>query len=77
MRVAVDWNLCLGSGLCVAAGGRAFALVETADGPRAVLADPTVDDAALLAAARACPTLAIVLSDAAGERYPGGDVAGT
>ncbi len=76
MRVAIDWGVCLGSGLCVAASRGAFTLVQTDDGPRALLADPTVDDAVLMAAARACPTLAITLADAGGERYPASAVAG-
>jgi len=70
MRVAIDWDLCIGSGLCEATAGGAFALVAVEDGWRAVLADATADDAALLAAARACPTMAIRLWE--GERgvYP-------
>lgn len=70
MRVELDWNLCLGSGLCLTAAQRAFTLVPTAAGPRAVLCDPTAPEAEILAAARACPTLAIRLSDETGPIYP-------
>lgn len=70
MRIEIDWDICVGSGLCAALAGGAFTLVPAADGPRIVLTDATVDDAALFAAARACPTLAIRLSDAGHSIYP-------
>lgn len=70
MRIEIDWDLCVGSGLCAAAAEGAFTLVPAAEGPRIVLTDATVDDAALIAAARACPTLAIRLSDAGHRIYP-------
>lgn len=70
MRIAIDWSLCVGSGLCVEAAGPAFRLVAHGEGYRAILVDPGADDAAILAAARACPTLAIRLSDAEGPIYP-------
>lgn len=70
MRIEIDWDLCVGSGLCAAAAGGALSLQPTADGPRILLTDATVDDMALIAAARACPTLAIRLSDGGHRIYP-------
>ncbi len=70
MQVAIDWDLCIGSGRCVAASEGALALVGTADGPRSVLNSAVLDDAALVATARACPTLAIRLMDRGRTIYP-------
>lgn len=66
MRITIDWELCIGSGQCVATAPSAFRLVPYGRGFRAVLAGPGVDEA-LLAAADACPTLAIQLSGEHGE----------
>jgi ferredoxin len=78
MRLLIDLELCIGAGLCVAASPERFALVETEWGPRAELQTPVASEgldadseASLLAAARACPTLAIRISDDEGHRvYP-------
>lgn len=78
MRLFIDLELCIGAGLCVAASPERFALVETEWGPRAELQSAALGermdeaaDAPLLAAARACPTLAIRLADDEGRRiYP-------
>jgi ferredoxin len=70
MQVAIDWELCIGSGQCVAAAPRAFALVRHGDEHRAVLVAPPVDDDALLAVAVACPTMAIRLSREGDAVYP-------
>jgi ferredoxin len=70
MRITIDWNLCIGSGLCAAAAPAGMRLVPVGNERRAILCG-CADEADLLAAARACPTLAIRLYDAAGqELYP-------
>ncbi len=71
MVVSIDWNLCVGSGECVARAPRAFELVHFEDGltVRAILRG--VDDANVLReAAEACPTLAIHLRTGDGQVYP-------
>jgi len=71
MRLAINWDLCIGSGLCAASAPQVFRLVPYQGEVRAVLASAALDDALLLAAARACPTLAIRLTDDAGRPvYP-------
>ena len=70
MDVTVDWDLCIGSGLCVAAAGDAFNLVETEGTGRGGAAGPLHDPERLLAAARACPTLAIRLSRGGTPVFP-------
>jgi ferredoxin len=70
MQLAIDWDLCVGSGLCLAAAPGAFALTGPPTARRAILVGPAPDEA-LLAAARACPTLALRLRQADGTRlYP-------
>ena len=70
MRVAIDWGLCVGSGLCVRVDPDGLALTPTSGGQRAIVAGCPSDEA-LLAAARACPTLAIRLTDDEGRPlYP-------
>jgi len=71
VRVHIDWDLCAGAGLCVAAAPAAFALVEAGPGRhRAVLVAPA-DAATLWTAAYACPSLAIHLDDDEGRPvYP-------
>ncbi len=69
MRVSIDWQVCVGAGCCAAALPGTFTLVESAQGPRAILLRPAADDD-LRAAAAACPTLAICLEDESGGRYP-------
>jgi len=71
MLVSIDWHACAGSGACVATAPTAFALVPFGDGLRAVLVAPAADDDLLLAAAHACPTLAIsVRGDDGTTVYP-------
>jgi ferredoxin len=70
MRLAIDWDLCVGSGLCRAAVPGAIRLVPYRDELRAIWVGDAAD-AALVAAARACPTLAIRLSEHGGQAiYP-------
>lgn len=59
LRVRIDWDLCAGAGLCAAAAPRVFAVVEAAPGRRRAVLVAPADDATLIAAAYACPTLAI------------------
>ena len=70
MRVTIDWSLCIGSGLCLVAAPGVLALVPYAGAWRAGLAAGATDGA-LMAAARACPTMAIRLTDDVGQPiYP-------
>lgn len=70
MRLLIDWDLCIGAGLCLAESPEAFELVETAAGPRAIL-HAAAGDPRLEAAARRCPTMAIRLWDETGRQlYP-------
>lgn len=68
MRVTIDHRMCIGAGLCIAEAPTAFALEDTPDGPRAVLQTDDADTDRLMAAAKACPTLAIALEDEAGTQ---------
>ena len=68
MRVAIDWHLCIGSGLCVAASPDVFAVVERLEGERAILLNPDAPVDALRSAATACPMLAIRLFDDSGAQ---------
>lgn len=71
MQVSIDWELCVGAGRCVACSPEAFELVRVDGATRAILAAPAQADDALLAAAQACPTLAIRVTDAEGTTlYP-------
>lgn len=71
MLVSIDWHACVGSGACLAAAPGAFALVPYGAELRAILIAPADRDDRLLAAARACPTLAITVTDDDGTvRYP-------
>ncbi len=57
MRVTIDWQLCVGSGMCVAAVPDGFELAPCGrNRPGNSLRQP--GDASLRAAAAACPTLA-------------------
>ena len=70
MRVVIDWNLCVGAGLCLAPAAGGLRLVPYPGQLRAVLVG-SADDGALLAAARACPTMAIRLAGQDGRPiYP-------
>jgi ferredoxin len=71
VRVEIDWDLCIGSGLCVAASAETFELVPHEGSERARLKDPGAPDEVLLACAGACPMLAIRLRDDRGRwRFP-------
>lgn len=70
MQIAINWDLCIGSGLCVANIPQAFALVRYGEEVRAVLVAPPLDDGALVVAAQACPTLAIRLTENGRAVYP-------
>ena len=71
MRVRVDPDICLGSGICVVDAPTVFELDED---DKAVVVDPTgatVSEDVLWEAARDCPTEAIVLEDDLGNQlYP-------
>ena len=67
MRVTIDHRMCIGAGLCLAEAPEAFTLEDTPEGPRAVLRINDADAKRLMAAAVACPTLAIALEDEAGQ----------
>jgi ferredoxin len=71
MRLSIDWDLCVGSGACVARAPGVFELVLGEDGltQRAVLRG-SAEDGLLRDAAEACPTLAIQLADESGPIYP-------
>lgn len=71
MKLSIDWDLCVGSGACVANAPGVFELVRGEDGLtlRAVLRGPA-EDALLIEVAEACPTLAIQLADDSGPIYP-------
>ncbi len=65
-KIVVDRDLCIGAQSCLAPGGGVF---EIDDENKAVVVDPNlVDDDALMAAAQACPTRAILLFDGEGNQ---------
>lgn len=70
MQLSINWHLCIGSGLCVATAPAAFRLVPYGNEYRAALIDPVVDYDLILEAARACPTLAIRLTENGAPLYP-------
>lgn len=71
MRVSIDWDTCAGAGLCARAAPRVFGLVDLGNGTRRAVLIAPGPDALLAAAAFACPTLAISLTDSAGRPvYP-------
>jgi ferredoxin len=68
IQVAIDRALCIGNGVCVALAPRTFALDLHM---KAVVLDPSAEEEdTLLAAAEACPTQAIYLSDGDTPLYP-------
>ncbi len=80
-KIVVDRNLCIGAGPCVFAAGTVFeldgqrkAVILQKDGKKdsgpaemAALADGTVTDDAIVAAAQSCPVRAILLQDEEGK----------
>lgn len=70
MQLRIDWEVCVGSGACLDAAPRAFALVPYLGGVRAVLTGAAVDPAALREAAFGCPTLAIEIAEDGVRIYP-------
>ncbi len=80
-KIKVDRNLCIGAGPCVFAAGTVFeldgqrkAVILQKDGKKdsgpaemTALADGTVTDEALIAAAQSCPVRAIFLEDEEGK----------
>jgi len=65
---AIDRSLCVGSGPCFVLAPRAFALDDMM---KAAVLDPEAEpEAALVEAARECPTQAIYLSRRGRSLYP-------
>ncbi|WP_040792447.1 ferredoxin [Nocardia paucivorans] len=71
-EITVDRDVCLGSGLCVAAASTAFVLAGDHSHP---VASPCGADEAILLAATNCPAEAITIVDAATGQpiFPGGN----
>ena len=69
MKVAVNRDLCISLGNCVAIAPAAFDLDD--DGKVVILDPSSVDEQTLLAAAQSCPEKAIIVSDDRGNQlYP-------
>ncbi len=65
-KIVVDRDLCIGAQSCIAPGGDTFELDSE---NKAIVNDAnSVDDSALMAAAQACPTRAILLYDKEGKQ---------
>ncbi len=62
MIVVVDRDLCIGAAPCVAIAGSVFQLDE--EGKAIVIDAQGADDETIKLAAEACPTRAIILTDA-------------
>ena len=70
MKIKIDRDLCIGAGTCVALAPNTF---ELDDELKATLKDNDKKDPeeGILAAAKSCPTLAIILEDEQGKQiYP-------
>ncbi len=66
-KIAIDRNLCIGAGSCVAIAPKAFAL----DNEAKAIVLPTAgeeDDNTLLEAAKSCPVAAIIVTDETGKQ---------
>jgi ferredoxin len=61
MKVTVDRNICIGNASCIGVAPETFQLDE--EGKAVVLNPSGNDDQTILAAAKACPVLAISLED--------------
>ncbi len=70
MQLRIDWNVCVGSGACLEAAPKAFALVPYRGSVRAVLTGAGYDPEAMRDAAFGCPTLAIHITEAGVQLYP-------
>lgn len=67
MTMRIDQNLCIGAATCIAIAPKAWALNDEA---KAVILD-TADletDEILLEAAKACPVMAIIITDENGQQ---------
>ncbi|MGC9599175.1 MAG: ferredoxin [Minisyncoccia bacterium] len=71
-KIVVDNDLCIGAASCIAVAGTTFEL--SAENKAVVIAGSganAADDETLILAAQSCPTQAILLFDAAGNKiYP-------
>ena len=81
-KIIVDRNLCIGAASCVVAAGTVFELdgenkavilqkeniKNSGPADKTVLADETIPDETILAAAQSCPTSAIFLYDEDGKQ---------
>ena len=67
MKVKVDRDLCIGAATCVAVAAKAFNLDNEA---KAVILDTSDEETveAIIEAAKACPTAAIIIEDSKGNR---------
>lgn len=65
-RIIVDRELCIGAATCLAFAAKTFRL--DAENKAIVIDPPGDDEAAILEAARSCPTNAIILKDQAGNQ---------
>lgn len=70
MQLRIDWKACVGSGACMEAAPKAFALVPFRGSVRAVLTGAALDPDALREAAFGCPTLAIEITEDDVRIYP-------
>lgn len=67
LTMHIDQNLCIGAATCVAIAPKAWSLDDNA---KAIILDTALDetDETLLEAARSCPVMAIVITDAHGKQ---------
>ena len=70
MKIKIDRDLCIGAGTCVALAPNTFELDDELKA--ALKKGPKKDsDEDIIAAAKSCPTLAIILEDEQGKQiYP-------
>ncbi len=70
MKVKVDRDLCIGAATCIAVAAKAFDLDNEA---KAIILDSADEETreAIIEAAKACPTAAIIIHDESGKQiYP-------
>lgn len=67
LTMRIDRNICIGAATCVAIAPKAWALDDEA---KAIILDtaPEESDETLLEAAKGCPVMAIILTDANGKQ---------
>jgi len=67
MKVKVDRDLCIGAATCIAVAAKAFNLDNEA---KAIILDSADEETreAIIEAAKACPTAAIIIEDEKGNR---------